>query len=675
MKIARVSGLLLLAGCLCGDVWAAKDLTLYVSPQGNDQWSGGKASPASNKKDGPLASLDAALQAVRQARAAAGAEGLGKATIWLRGGTYALDKPASIGAADSGADAAHPLLVAAYGKETPVLSGGRRIGGWKPVPGDTRLWCAEVPGVKEGWYFHQLFINGQRKQRARTPNQGYFRIQGESPQDHPVKLKYQAGDIKPEWAKDGDVEVVAYLSWADFRLQIRAVDDPNHVATLAGDPAASNKEKDAQYYIENAPDALDQPGEWYLNRRSGVLTYWPEPGEDMTKAETIAPKLTELFRLVGDAGKPVQHVILRGLTLAHTDWTLGDKGYTDVQAAIGIGGDVQVSAARDCAIEGCTLRHLAGYALELGRGCQRIRVANNTITSIGAGGIRVGEGTIRPDDFDKNHSHTISDNHIYDLGVVYKPAVGILVLQSGQNRIAHNHIHDLYYTAISVGWNWGYQETPCRDNIVEFNHLHDIGKSLLSDMGAIYTLGIQKGTVIRNNLIHDVYSFTYGGWGIYPDEGSTDILIENNVVYRTKSAGFHQHYGRDNIVRNNIFALGKENQLMRTRVEAHRSFVFERNIVYFDSGNLLGSNWDGDRYDMDYNLYYDARPGATPASLKFSGATLDAWRQRGHDAHSVVADPMFVNPDQFDFRLKRGSPALKLGFQPIDLKQVGVRKK
>src|SRR4029079_3344744 len=184
-----------------------------------------------------------------------------------------------------------------------------------------------------------------------------------------------------------------------------------------------------------------------------------------------------------------------------------------------------------------------------------------------------------------------SDNSIRALGRVYSPAIGVLILQSANNRVVHNEISDLYYTAVSICWTWGYRASPCSNNIVEFNHMHHIGQDMLSDMGAVYTLGIQRGTVIRNNLIHDVSAFTYGGWGLYPDEGSTDIVWENNVVYRCKSAGLHQHYGRDNIIRNNIFAFNREHQLMRTREEAHLSFIFTNNIVLYNSGALLGSNW------------------------------------------------------------------------------------
>ena len=194
-------------------------------------------------------------------------------------------------------------------------------------------------------------------------------------------------------------------------------------------------------------------------------------------------------------------------------------------------------------------------------------------------------------------------------------------------------------------------------------------------MGAVYTLGIQKGTIIRNNLIHDVNAFTYGGWGLYTDEGSSDIMLENNVVYRCKSAGFHQHYGRENVVRNNIFAFNQEHQLMRSREEDHLSFTFEHNIVYFDSGDLLGSNWTNDQFRLDHNVYFDNRPEARPDTLRFAGATLAEWRARGHDTHSLVADPLLFNPRAYNFRLNPNSPALKLGFTPIDLTRVGIRRR
>jgi parallel beta-helix repeat protein len=247
--------------------------------------------------------------------------------------------------------------------------------------------------------------------------------------------------------------------------------------------------------------------------------------------------------------------------------------------------------------------------------------------------------------------------------------VGVWVGQSSGNAIVHNDIHHLYYTGVSVGWSWGYAPTSAHDNLVEYNHIHTIGQGLLSDMGGIYTLGVSPGTKLRFNHIHDVESYGYGGWGIYTDEGSTTILIENNVVYRTKTGGFHQHYGRENIVRNNVFAFSRDGQLQRTREEDHLSFTFERNIVYWDQGTLLSSNWKKDRFKMDHNLYW--RVGGKP--FDFAGASLEDWRKRGHDVHSIVGDPLFVDPAKGDFTLKPDSPALKLDFKPIDLSKVGPR--
>jgi parallel beta-helix repeat protein len=660
---------LLSVGLFFGGWLQAKDLVIYVAPRGDAVWFGDVANPPANGKGGTVGSLSAAIEAARAARTTAGPGAQVK--VVLRGGTYELPAPLTLTPEDSG------LTLAAYRNEKPVISGGRRITGWTKVEGKPGWWQASVPQVRHGeWYFRSLFVNGRRAQRARTPNEGFFRIQGASPEGHPAAFRFKPGDIRKEWAAAGDVEVIALLAWADFRMLIRDVDDGSNSVTLSTDARPSNKENDARYFIENTPDALDAPGEWFLDRKSGVVTYIAQPGEDLARAEVIAPRLEDLVVMQGDlAGKrPVQRVSLRGLTFSYTDWAMPAEGYADTQAAVAIHGDVRAEAATDCTVENCTFTRLAGYAVEFGRGCQRDKVVGCEMSDLGAGGVRIGEPAKRSDPFEQNHSHLITDNHIHHLGLVYPPAVGVFILQSGTNVVAHNEIDHLYYTAISVGWNWGYQETPCCANVIEFNHLHHIGQGMLSDMGAFYSLGIQKGTVVRNNLVHDVESFTYGGWGLYTDEGSSDIVLENNVVYRTKSAGFHQHYGRENVVRNNIFAFGREHQLMRTRDEEHTSFFFTNNIVYFNSGDLLGSSWKNDRYVTDWNLYWDARPDKTPEAMPFAGATLETWRQRGHDVHSIIADPQFVAPEKFDFRLKRGSPALKLGFKPVDLRQVGVRK-
>lgn len=641
--------------------------TFHVAPDGNDRNPGTRAKP--------FATVKRAQEAIR---------GLGKrqqpVTVLLRGGTYFLAAPLVLGPEDSGtADA--PVLFAAEPGEKPVLSGGRRITGWKQTKvAGKMLWAAELPDVKSGkWNFHQLWVNGQRRFRARHPNDGFLRIAAvpDAKKDTPWnkgqnRFQFAAGDLKP-WDNLQDVDIIALHLWVSVRLPIAALDEKERLVTFA---SASHRRltegnEPARYYIENALELLDAPGEWYLNRKSGTLYYWPMPGENLAKAEVIAPVLPHLLRFEGkpEAKRPVAHVRFRGLTFAHAEWWPARNNPLDDQAAVTVPGAIQGEGMEHCTLEGCKVVHVGTYAMHLGRGCRNNRISRCELFDLGAGGIKIGEGNQREDVAQQTHTNVIADNHIHDGGRIFHQAVGVWVGQSYGNRVAHNHIHDLYYTGISCGWTWGYGKTLARDNVIEFNDVHDLGKGWLSDLSGIYTLGTQPGTVIRSNIFHDIAAHHYGGWGIYFDEGSTHIVAENNLVYRTTHGGFHQHYGKENVVRNNIFAFGRDAQIQRTRPEKHRSFTFERNIVYWKEGKLLAGDWKTLNVAFDRNVYWREGGG----EIRFGNDTWEQWRDKGMDRHSVLADPLFVRPEKNNFRLRKDSPATKLGFVPLDLSSVGPR--
>jgi len=648
---------------------------LYVSPEGNDAWTGALAAPNADRTDGPFATPARARDAVRALKAQGPLAA--PVTVLFRGGTYYLEAPLVFAAGDSGTEAC-PVTYAAFEGERPVLSGGRPVTGWRREEGDR--WVADVPGVKEGsWYFRQLFVGGARRDRPRLPKDGFYRIAkfpGGSDYRVPSdQFQFAGDDIRADWANLADVEVVALHFWVDVHLPVARVESATRTVFFTrksrrrlSDDFSANP---ARYYVENVREALDRPGEWYLDRSTGRLTYLAMPGEDPSAAGAVAPRLEHLVRFEGRPadGAFVEHIRLRGLGLAHNEWNLPPDDAGDLQAAVAVPGAIYLSGARHCRIEGCTLAGLGTYAVELAEGCRDVRVVGCRMTDLGGGGVKISGGEAAASEPWRTAGNAVTDNHIYDGGKIWMSAVGILLRHAADNTIAHNHIHDLYYTGISVGWVWGYHPSAATGNRIEANHIHHIGRGLLSDMGGIYTLGPSPGTVLAGNVIHDVESYGYGGWGIYTDEGSTAILIENNIVYRTKTGGFHQHYGKENVVRNNIFAFSRTDQIQRSRAEPHLSFTFERNIVYWTEGVLLGKNWKDEQFRTDYNCYWNA----AGAPVTFTGLSLEEWRKRGHDVHSVVADPLFVDPERGDFRLKPGSPALKLGFQPIDTSGVGPR--
>lgn len=671
-------------------------IVYYVSPGGNDSWSGKQATPNLLKTDGPFATLERARDAIRLLKRQQ-SNGLEQyITVLVRGGTYFLKKPLVLTAEDSGT-VEFPIAWRAYRDEKPIISGGRLLRDWQEVTvrGKT-LWLTEIPEVQQGnWYFRQLWVNGKLRSRARYPNQGYLKV-AQVP-DATAETKWNEGQMRfgfeegdlTAWGEIAEAEAIVMNRWVESRLPVRGLDETKRLISFSKKSQWQLEQGDL-YYLENAFEFLDSPGEWYLERKTGKLYYWPELDEKINTAEIIAPVLSQTMQLKGKPEKEefVERISFRDLTWSHTKWYYSEnaKKRSFGQAAKGVPGAVKGVGVRYCNFNNCTFARIGNYALQLERGCQYNRIIGCQMFDLGAGGIKIGERgrtlkpTIRENKLEQNYRNQILDCHIYDGGRLFHSAVAILIAQSYENRIAYNRIHDFYYTGISVGWRWNYGRSLAYGNVVEFNHIHHIGAlsngdgPILSDMGAIYTLGVQPGTIIRANLCQDIAGIRYGGWGIYLDQASSGLLVENNIVSRTTHGGFSLHFGKDNILRNNIFAFGGQAQLLRTRPEEYLSFTFEQNIIYWSGDGLLQGRWKDYNFIFDRNLYWRADEGEIEFAIdswedKENKLSWQEWQQKGMDRNSAIADPLFIDPERGDFRLKPNSPAFELGFEPISLER------
>lgn len=645
----------------------------FVSTDGHDGWSGKLESPNSEKTDGPFATIVRARDAIRALKADGGLSG--PVNVMVRGGTHFLDETIVFGPEDSGTEDCC-ITYMAYPGEKPVISGGRKIAGpWKSYKGE--IMVCSIDQVKAGeWYFRQLFANGERQTRARFPAEGFYLA--EEGVDA-TAFKYAEGNFK-KWSNLEDVETVIFHSWNEARLLISELDEENRVVRFVdpnarhvlgwGGGGGANR-----YLVENVFEAVQNPGDWYLNRKTGELYYWPV--DDLDNLEIIAPVLNQLIKLEGGIKeRNVQYINFSGLTFADTDWTLPEKGYPDCGD---VGDIVDPSAitfenARHCIFEDNYIRNVGTYALEItGYGNM---INGNTIYDTGGGAI-----------ISRNYDdecNVICYNHIHHCGQVYPSAVGINI-DDGGGVIRHNLIHNIAHSGIYTRHWATADQTIERENqeqglIIEYNEIYDVMEKI-NDGGGLFVR--DSNIIIRNNLIHDVFSYSSRcpGWGIYLGCETRDTVVENNVVYRARE-GVHVWFSDRNIVmQNNVFLDGEISQInyQNPNDRQHDNIKCLRNIIGYAKADWDLYRVSGERSlpaESDYNVYFCPEGDITNANV-ITGLpgvkTFAQWQEHGLDKNSVVADPLFVDPENDDYSLKPDSPALKLGFKPIDLSTVGLR--
>lgn len=654
---------------------------LYVSPKGNDSWSGRRVQPNTRHTDGPFATIGRAKDEVRNLRSA------GKLphrafSVEIEAGRYELTAPIVLTREDSGEANAPITYVAAKGAEVRVI-GGRVLSGFGPVTNPAILQrlapearshvlqadlksqgITDIPGIKtstawgESQVGMELFFKDRPMTIARWPNTGFVKIL-KVPNTDAVDIRGTKGDksgkftydgdrpAQRDWAGESEIWLHGYWfwDWADQRQRVQAIDIDKHQITLAPPLHSYGYRPGQWYYAFNILSELDEPGEYYVDREAGILYFWPPAPP--ASGEAVVSMLPTLLTM-----KDTSYVTWSGITFEAMRSTA-----------------ITVEGGKEVAIRGCTIRNGGSWAVRIS-GATNSGVAGCDIYQMGEGGISLSGGdrnTLTPGNLyaDNNQIH-----HYSRWNPVYKPAVS---LDGVGNRVTHNVIHDAPHMAIGFGGN---------DHLVEYNEIYNVCYES-NDAGAMYAgrNWTMRGTIIRYNYLHDISGYENKGCvGVYLDDQFSGTLIYGNLFRKVTRAAMIGG-GRDCTIENNIFvdcvpsihvdarglgwaadglaglraslaAMPYETAPWSSRYPKLATILAENPMA--PRGNLIARNiCVGGRWG---DFEERARPMVT-----FQDNLLDS-------------DPHFVDPTHGDFRLKPDSPALKLGFKGLPLEKIGLYK-
>ena len=670
--------------------------TLFVSQKrGSDAYSGFEREEAGCYQ-GPLKTIEAALERIKNMRAVGSKQPV---RIVLTDEIYFAEKPIVI------TPDVDQITICSDCKT--VVSGGVSVTGFEEDTFNGRkCLSAHVPQVEQGMWFTDFYVDGCRADFTSFPKDGFYAAEE-------VENKGEAYDSQSKWFIPFEKERALFKNlrnfedcfvsfnhfWVDEHSPIEHFDPETGKIEMKyfsrysihhANPAAKMRWK-----LENVAEAFEHPNEWYLDRPTAKLYYLPKEGQTVENLQGFLPVTWQLFVIKGEKERKVQHITFRDLIFAHTRSDKSSRWLTDYHTPVpenhsgfacdeqGLNeacGAVEFRYAHQCYVERCQFTCLGLHAITLENGSDNIRIYGNRFYRLGGGAVKMNGGAYGCEKGEETWGNTVSQNYITYCGQRYAASCGVMIMHAYGNTVSHNEIGWQYYTGISVGWIWSYKDNITRENLIEYNHVHHIGQGVLSDMGAIYLLGVQPGTIVRNNIVHDVQGCGYGGTGIYTDEGSAQILVEKNIVYNIHSSAYNHHYGRMNTVRNNIFCKAAR-MVQASRPELHTGLVMERNIMVSEGKCAYGYGYKQEgpccgNLNMiagDHNLHFDVT--GDPCLIDLDGRKFslsEAQEVFGLEFGSLYADPGFVDYENNDFRLRDDSPAQKLGFIPIDTSEVGV---
>ena len=532
-----------------------------------------------------------------------------------------------------------------------------------------------------------LYVGKSRVYPTRFPENGYLEFAGAENEgimldDTSKWVKLNTEDVK-ELSKD-DIEgaTLNFLHyWVDEHAAVKSYDEKTGkliIKEYSRFGIYGEKTK-AVYYLANVKKLFGQKGRCFFDGKAKKAYYVPD-NKWQQDGEVRVPHLRRLVSIKGTPKRKVENLTFKNITFA---FTRGDRKIvqedgrlvaSDGQAAWSAGGVFEMEYAKNCRLIGCKFINYGLYGLCVSDGCEHITVESSVFMHGGAGGIKISGADVSGKKNAHTHSIEITNCEIADCGEKYLAGCGILIGHAYNNSITHNEIHDLYYSGISVGWVWGYKESVTQNNYIAHNKIYNIGKGVLSDMGGVYLLGAQRGTTVYNNLIYNVQVREYGGWAIYIDEGGSFITVENNVCYDCFENCFHQHYGKMNVIKNNLFAKAGAELCRITRAEEHLSAVFERNALVAENSAVYG--FPSEEFIKKGCVKTGNNAICASDMAVIAGNNKYGFKKAqklGLEINSVLADGVF----EIFYDKKAGisgKEILKSGYVPIDLKSVGKLK-